>query len=536
MRLLHTLTFETRTFPDGETPPYAILSHTWEEEEVTYADLQDLQGTHATEKKGFEKIRSSCYTANTNGFDYIWIDTCCIDKTSRNADLTEIVGAINSMYRWYGEATICYAYLADIVSRDEMEGSRWFTRGWTLQELIAPRNMVFLNKHWKVLGTKSELRNEISKRTRIPIDILMGKMDLEQTSVAQRMAWAVGRQTSRMEDRAYSLLGIFGVNMPLLYGEGQMAFIRLQEEIMKATEDESLFAWTSRSDIHNRLLAASPDDFNESSDGYSMTPKSPWDVSNRGVRLELPFLATSECGIGLAILNCTRRGKESQSVAIYIRDIFLTFERFQRIDCKRLALVDLSLFRPNQYPSRLMTFQHQRVAGARIYVNVKVNPTYNEGRTLLSYAAEKGNMEIAWLLLSRRDIRADKEDDQGRTPLSYAAEAGHINIVWLLLSRSDVNVSSNDASGSTPLSYAARSGNVPLTKILLSQSEIRRHIKDGNGRTPLSHAAECGRHDLVRMLLDMSDIDADEPCKSGQTPICLAAANVMESLPTPYRW
>ncbi|KAE8345329.1 hypothetical protein BDV24DRAFT_159683 [Aspergillus arachidicola] len=266
MRLLHTSTFEIRTFPDGETPPYAILSHTWEEEEVTYTDLKDFHSTYVTEKKGFGKTKSSCCVANAYGFAYIWIDTCCIDKSSK-ADLTEIVSAINSMYQWYGEASICYAYLADIVSKKDIGNSRWFTRGWTLQELIAPQHIIFLNKYWEPIGTKESLQSELSARTKIPVYILSGFVHMENISVAQRMAWAAGRQTTKVEDRAYSLLGLFGVSMPLLYGEGHTAFLKLQEEIIKVSDDESIFAWKSAKEKnHSGPLATSPDDFSDSYD------------------------------------------------------------------------------------------------------------------------------------------------------------------------------------------------------------------------------------------------------------------------------
>ncbi|KJK65079.1 ANK ankyrin repeat protein [Aspergillus parasiticus SU-1] len=490
------------------------------------------------------------------------------------------ISAINSMYQWYGEASICYAYLADIVSKKDIGNSRWFTRGWTLQELIAPQHIIFLNKYWEPIGTKESLQSELSACTKIPVYILSGFVHMENISVAQRMAWAAGRLTTKVEDRAYSLLGLFGVNH-------------------KSSDDESIFAWKSAKEKnHSGPLATSPDDFSDSYDvimrheHYPMSRKAPWTVNNKGLQLELRFLATGDCGAGLAILNCKRMGKEDHSVAIYIVDKFLTLDRFERVECDRLELVDMRRFRPSQYPPRLLTFQHRRLAGMRMsgfssqsqsivpstaprvrsslgYEPVdegsrlgstlwplppslswheemlvdavktgnadrvhdllasrkmNVNLTDNEGRTLLSYAAQKGNWEITQLLLSQRAIKADQGDDRGQTPLSYAAEAGHINIVWLFLTRRDVNVTSNDASGLTPLSYAARTGNVTLVEILLSQSEIRRHIKDGNGRTPLSHAAEYGRGNLVHVLLGMSDINPDEPCKSGQTPLCHAAA------------
>src|ERR1700736_2831968 len=144
MRLLNTTKRELEEFGGNEIPLYAILSHTWGESEITF---QDIEGDDAEEKVGYEKVRETCSRAAADGFDYVWIDTCCIDKTS-SAELSE---AINSMYRWYEEAEECYAYLADVPSKS-FPDSRWFSRGWTLQELIAPLRVTFLDAEWVKLG------------------------------------------------------------------------------------------------------------------------------------------------------------------------------------------------------------------------------------------------------------------------------------------------------------------------------------------------------------------------------------------------
>ncbi|KAI1157011.1 HET-domain-containing protein [Nemania diffusa] len=235
---------------------YAILSHTWDEDEVTF---QDMKGTdEVLHRKGYAKVKHCCFVARTSGFDYVWIDTCCIDKTS-TAELSE---AINSMYSWYIQAEVCYAYLADMPSyradhladgHSRLKQSKWFTRGWTLQELIAPSKVVFLDYEWKEFGTKSSLQQSISHITGIPVRILSEDDDLETASIAQRMSWAANRKTSRPEDQAYCLMGLFGINMPLLYGEGKMAFVRLQEEIMKVSDDHSIFAWTSKDRCIRRI-------------------------------------------------------------------------------------------------------------------------------------------------------------------------------------------------------------------------------------------------------------------------------------------
>jgi hypothetical protein len=235
----------TRNFGDNDIPRYAILSHTWgpDTEEVTYQELMDGTGTS---KAGYEKIRFCGEQARRNGIQYFWVDTCCIDKTNNN----ELSEAINSMFRWYRDAAKCYVFLTD-VSRPACEAddmphqppwelafrkSRWFTRGWTLQELIAPTSVEFFSKERENLGNKKTLERHISDITRIPVKAFRGNT-LSDFSVAERMAWAETRNTSRPEDIAYSLFGIFDVQLPLLYGEGkEKAFKRLREEIEKSSK------------------------------------------------------------------------------------------------------------------------------------------------------------------------------------------------------------------------------------------------------------------------------------------------------------
>jgi hypothetical protein len=245
MRLLHAKTLKFHEFEGSRIPEYAILSHRWEEEEVSYQDMLTLL-RRLSKKGGFMKIQQCCIQAVKDELDYVWIDTCCIDKTS-SAELSE---AINSMYRWYQISAICYVYLSDVHPeltnttsdpagivfhkhvqiRAQVERSKWWTRGWTLQELIAPRKVRFFGKGrhgWMNIGDKLDLLDLITQRSRINEDILCGA-DVQQCSIAMRMSWAAGRETTRSEDLAYCLLGIFQVNMPLLYGEGERAFLRLQ--------------------------------------------------------------------------------------------------------------------------------------------------------------------------------------------------------------------------------------------------------------------------------------------------------------------
>jgi hypothetical protein len=250
---------------DGAQPPYAILSHTWGKEEVS---LQDLAQPEVSRKEGFKKIRYCCEQSLKDNLEFAWVDTCCIDKSS-SAELSE---AINSMFRWYLNAGVCYAYLQDVATvypgssgpGPEFENSKWFTRGWTLQELLAPDAVVFYSASWQKIGTKKELISTLSRITNIDSHFLGPEADtrLRFASIAQKMSWASKRKTTRVEDIAYSLLGIFDISLPLLYGESTRAFTRLQEKLIEQYHDHSIFAWgLSGSGRTSGLFAASPDDF-----------------------------------------------------------------------------------------------------------------------------------------------------------------------------------------------------------------------------------------------------------------------------------
>jgi hypothetical protein len=219
---------------DHEIPRYAILSHTWGAEEVTFRDLMDGTGKG---KSGYNKICFCGEQARRDGLQYFWVDTCCIDKSS-SAELSE---AIISMFRWYRDAAKCYVYLSDIDTFNQQlpwesafRKSRWFTRGWTLQELIAPSSVEFFSRDQEKLGNKESLVRLIHEITGIPVRALRGSR-MSDFSVAERLSWAEKRNTTREEDEAYSLLGLFNIQIPALYGEGrENAFKRLREEIDKS--------------------------------------------------------------------------------------------------------------------------------------------------------------------------------------------------------------------------------------------------------------------------------------------------------------
>ncbi|KAF2108232.1 heterokaryon incompatibility protein-domain-containing protein, partial [Lophiotrema nucula] len=283
-------------FLDANTPEYAILSHTWgtTEAEMTFQEMERMD--NRSQKPGWEKIKAFCREARKNGFKYAWVDTVCIDKTS-SAELSE---AINSMYKWYSKAKVCYAFLEDWSSerRWELKHCRWFTRGWTLQELIAPPNVHFYMNNWQYAGSLETLHKEITNITGIDTFTLGGN-PVKRLSVARRMSWASKRVTTREEDEAYCLLGIFGVNLPLLYGEGKRAFIRLQEEILRNLDDQTIFAWNVQSE-HNlqasafwSLLAPSPAFFSHAAE-YIPIRGAPqlgeYSVTNSGVLLQAPLV------------------------------------------------------------------------------------------------------------------------------------------------------------------------------------------------------------------------------------------------------
>ncbi|KAI9064954.1 HET-domain-containing protein [Trametes sanguinea] len=298
MWLLNTTDYELRSFPSIEAAPdYAALSHRWDPiGEVTFADIRDFK--RARRRVGWSKIENACSVAKAllPGYAWIWIDTCCIDKSS-SAELSE---AINSMFMWYLHCGVCLAYLNDVPAGDDprsprsaFRSSQWFTRGWTLQELLAPaRTMLFFSQDWTIIDTRDALVQVIQDITAIGCEVLRDTSDdfprqfnhllhdthpdsgggaldfptvrfikslreyqcrflpsfwatrLRSHSVAKRMSWAAGRTTTRPEDTAYSLMGIFGISMPIIYGEGsEMAFRRLQLEIIRQSTDQTIFGW-----------------------------------------------------------------------------------------------------------------------------------------------------------------------------------------------------------------------------------------------------------------------------------------------------
>lgn len=240
MRLINVITLDLEQYYGDQTPQYAIVSHTWDgDNEVTFQEWERRADSAIRRKTGYAKIMEACHRARADGLRYLWCDTNCIDKTS-SAELSE---AINSMFAWYRDSQVCYAYLADFQKgTGDFRKSRWYTRGWTLQELLAPNTVIFFDQNWVGIGDKTMLASQISDITKIHKGALMDRSTIHNYSIAQRMSWAADRETTRTEDIAYCLLGIFDINMPLLYGEGPKAFARLQQQIINVSPDQSILA------------------------------------------------------------------------------------------------------------------------------------------------------------------------------------------------------------------------------------------------------------------------------------------------------
>ncbi|KAK3686337.1 hypothetical protein LTR37_019927 [Vermiconidia calcicola] len=329
MRLLHASNLVFKEFVGSNIPKYIIISHRWSDEEVSHQDFLDgrrdfLYGRCSG--YGWVKIAKACQLAKKADIEWVWIDTCCIDKKS-SAELTE---AINSMFNWYQRSTECLVFLPDVEPIEGRAGlppsadgeskwelpvgflpealraSVWFTRAWTLQELLAPEQCAFFNSKFEFIGTKRLLATLISERTKIPELVLSNAHSrwghqIRSEPVAVRMHWASSREATRVEDLAYSLLGLFGVSMPLLYGEGDRAFLRLQKELIGISDDETIFLSIDTTIPHHNprsAIAANPLHFMNVPhymnvpvlyrDLYvNAIPRLHYEVTNKGIRFEV---------------------------------------------------------------------------------------------------------------------------------------------------------------------------------------------------------------------------------------------------------
>ncbi|KAI9855986.1 MAG: hypothetical protein M1813_009311 [Trichoglossum hirsutum] len=363
MRLINTSTLEFHEFYPSETPRYAILSHVWGDGEVTF---RDMSLPNRSLKKGYVKVTQACRMALEHGLGFVWVDTCCIDKSS-SAELTE---SINSMFQWYMNAAVCFAFLEDLLpttpTEDGLGRCRWFTRGWTLQELLAPREVKLYDVNWNYRGSKLDFIDTISNSTGIPEHVLREHEALASCSIAMKMSWAARRQTTRVEDVGYCLLGIFDVNMPLIYGEGLKAFRRLQEEIIKRNNDMTIFAWDV-SQSHEQhflgLFATSPTAFIDSSGVMPFADDFPnLSITNKGILVSgdvpLRIADVSREGGGRELLRyflCLGLHTHSypRYVGIYLRKVgprlFYRDGRFALTGIGENRVYQIGLFDPTDY-------------------------------------------------------------------------------------------------------------------------------------------------------------------------------------------
>ena len=446
------------------------------------------------------------------------------------------------MYHWYQDSGICYAYLADVLIMDQLSNSRWFTRGWTLQELIAPSIVIFLNKEWQQIGTKLGLGSIISKVTGVPNSILQGA-NPQSASLAERMSWAANRKTTRIEDLAYSLMGIFNVNMPLLYGEGKRAFYRLQEEIMKVSDDHSLFAWKGLASSFNSLLASSPAAFSTCSkiiplDSYS-TLSGPFTVNNKGIYLKLRIMNTESkpANSCLALLPCTVKGELAKKVGIYVEAAPESEEYFRRVYTGYLELVSIKDSALPRNVEKLFCFERRRQISER---QLPLERAIERGnQALMEYLFEQGatfgfqcgnNQELVYKaigsghagmvkLLLEKSVDLESKDSAGWTGLTIAAQNGHEGVVKLLLEKG-ADLESKDSNGWTALTVGAGSGHEAVVELLIEKG-ANLESKDGNGWTALTAAARNGHEAVVKLLIEKG---ADIELKDGNSWTALIAA------------
>lgn len=342
MRLLDVHSYSLLTPEDSFGKRYVIVSHRWLPggTEIIFPDMPSLTATHRTsgalqappgKEESLDKLRGACETVRADrqlaarGVHHIWLDTVCIDKSS-SAELSE---SINSMYAWYRDAERCLTYMPDYRpgsgSPAPFTGSVWFERGWTLQELVAPGRVDFYDADWRRFGDRASLSGELEQRTGVQRALLQPQGTTEtlmrQASVAHRMSWAARRKVFKEEDIAYCLMGIFGVNMPVLYGEGmEGAFRRLQEEIIKFSDDHSIFAWTTdaehASDDGCGLLAPSPKCFAETGTFAPGEGSGPYVLTNKGLEISLRMF---EIERDVFIASLDLYADRDHCVGIYLR-------------------------------------------------------------------------------------------------------------------------------------------------------------------------------------------------------------------------
>ncbi|KAK4892930.1 hypothetical protein LTR27_008658 [Elasticomyces elasticus] len=363
LRLIDVQTLQLNRLND-QTPRYAILSHTWGEDEISLQEWES-GGSAVTLKECYLKVVNACKQAERDGFDWLWADTCCIDKTAciDKTNISELEVTVQSMYDWYCNAEVCYALLSDVDDNRTLTGdddavdieyrspvynveraqqfrrSRWFRRGWTLQELLAPRRVVFYSKDWTVFDDSPDLLPTVSEITNIPEAVLRHEKRLAECSYAQRLSWAYGRETNLIEDQAYSLIGILDICMPPSYGEGSRAFKRLQHHVLDEEDGMSGLAWNSQDPAQSScLLAPALECFRGCGDVERRT------LGQTTVKIHRTIIGLSGCfpailrssAVGEHIyipLNCYHSGEPDKVLALSLRVSHKYLRRGGIVEC-----------------------------------------------------------------------------------------------------------------------------------------------------------------------------------------------------------
>jgi len=450
MWLINNHTKKLEFIQNPKKGSYAILSHTWGDDEISFQKFQQYEdgmpGQQATKTQGLQKILKTCELARERNLGHSWVDTCCIDKLS-SAELSE---AINSMFRWYRNAAVCFVYLSDLAPgaffECDLAACRWLKRGWTLQELIAPRHVEFYDRAWNKTSSKAESLDLLFFCTGIEQGVLEDAASLPQIPVARRMSWASMRKTTRVEDMAYCLMGIFDIHMPMIYGEGAKAFFRLQEEIAKQSCDLSLFAWISdvpfdrdeddhddddrarakgQKEEYRGLFARSPREFFRSGNLHHVATggliERGFTITNRGIRMRTSLInaavaeGDSVLNLNIATAPRTDRANHGMWMGVILAKTPLGYVR-RRPDLLCRVKVDLShtherkeiSIRKDVSSSEkavladrfLHSIYYQSVPRGWRLLNVRPTPLWDDARCLFLHQAGGISATMRWQAIS----------------------------------------------------------------------------------------------------------------------------------------
>ncbi|KAF4495462.1 beta transducin [Fusarium agapanthi] len=509
MRLVNAQTIQLEFLTDDNVPDYAFLSHTWEQKEVLF---HNMGRDSAKSKKGYAKLESCCRVAREKLRMGLSISGTIPAVSTRRA----VQNSVKRSIRCIGTIR----RLAFVI--------RWFTRGWTLQELIAPSSMISFDKDWRMLGTKTSLVQVLSQRTSIPKSILCDSEELETTSISHRMSWAADRVT-RKEDSAYYLMGIFGINMPLLYSEGYKAFYRLQEEIMRVPDDHSLFAWK---DITSRggLLAPTPAAFKYSDDIIPWNPftpyNSPFTITNKGVHMEAPFIAQDTSVRGLCVLHFVDRNTlPSLPEAASAGDAgsvwyLLAQNPSGTMQNEARSTVCLAARGGHErLVSQLLADETQHISSSTMKAELR-SPTLQSAAKKLSSesscpAPESTLTQEMYMDLQHYGLVSGNVggDGETQTALWHAVAVGGLDLVELLLQNKALQ-----SVGGEPVICAAVSHQYPAMTDLLLQYGADSNERDTKRRSPLHIACRKDNHEIVALLL-RHGVNADTLDTGGKTQL-----------------